>query len=54
MKRIRRFLSKFHEGMGVLLGCQANLFVRIAAIPVMLVIVTMCCVLDLIDGEEVE
>lgn len=51
MKRIRRFARMFRDGMRTLWGCQANPFVKIAAIPAMVCIAFLCCLLDLIDGD---
>ena len=51
MKRIRRFCGMFVSGMRTLWGCQANIFVKIAALPVTACIALLCCMLDLIDGE---
>lgn len=51
MKILSRFARKFRDGMRTLWGCQANIFVKIAAIPVMVLIALMCCTLDIIDGE---
>ena len=51
MKILSRFARKFRDGMRTLWGCQANIFVKIAALPVTACIALLCCVLDLIDGE---
>ena len=52
MNRIARFARKWMNGMRTLWGCQANLFVKVAAIPVMAGIVLLCCLLDLTDGDK--
>ena len=52
MKRITRFAGKWMDGMRTLWGCQAHPLVKIAAVPFMAGVVFLCCVLDLIDGDQ--
>ena len=52
MKRVARFAGKWWDGMWTLWGCQAHPLVKIAAVPFMAGVVFLCCVLDLIDGDQ--
>lgn len=52
MKRIKRFCSLFASGLKTLWGCEANIFLKLAAFPVMILIALGCCILDLIDRPE--
>lgn len=52
MKRLMRFCYLFASGLKTLWGCEANIFLKLAALPVMILIVIGCCILDLIDKPE--
>ena len=54
MRRLSRFCGMWRDGMRVMWGCDANLLVKIAAIPAMMVIAALCAIMDMIDGNGVE
>lgn len=49
---MKTFAKAFAKSMRVLWGCEANWFVKVMAVPVMLALSTLIAIINLLEREK--